>query len=193
MFIDCRCVAEFNQTFEYSLLTFFLWDMLGLASELVTLQFQIVEYQFHLQFAPIQSNTIVFLFCIPKWDDESSLVETIALVVILFAITTCIFTNCEPGAKMTGKFEKFSDEFEKCDWYALPIELQRKYLIFLSNTHAPIKMCSYAGIVCDRDTAKRVFSIWRRISIRLPFNFHYHFQIFNNAFSYFMTFRRFNA
>lgn len=35
---------EFNQTYEYSILAFFFWIMLALASVLVTLQFQLVEY-----------------------------------------------------------------------------------------------------------------------------------------------------
>lgn len=40
------CIMEFNSIFQYSLLSFFLWDMLAASSMLVTIQFELVEYKF---------------------------------------------------------------------------------------------------------------------------------------------------
>lgn len=40
----CRCIFEFNRIYEYPLFMFFTWNMMALSSELVTLQFQFVEY-----------------------------------------------------------------------------------------------------------------------------------------------------
>lgn len=54
------------------------------------------------------------------------------------------------------QFEIFGKEFDRCDWYALPIELQRIYLISLSDTQQPETIQSFGGIVCSRDSYKKV-------------------------------------
>lgn len=91
-----------------------------------------------------------------KWNDDSDLYSIITLIIILNVLVQGLFLICEPGARMTTEFEIFENELGRCDWYALPIETQRLYLIFLSNAQNPVQICSYAGIVCSRDTIKRV-------------------------------------
>lgn len=71
------------------------------------------------------------------------------LIVVSLAI-------CEPGERVTHQFEQFCVEFGRCEWYKLPIEMQRMYLIFLSDTQQPQNICSYGGIVCTRETFKKV-------------------------------------
>lgn len=71
-------------------------------------------------------------------------------------MTEYIFLLCEPGMLMTHQFELFGEELARCNWYALPIEMQRIYALFLSDSQHPIEMTGYGGITCDRDTAKRV-------------------------------------
>lgn len=39
---------EFNQVFKYSLFSFFSWEMLGVSSILVTIQFELVEYNLRI-------------------------------------------------------------------------------------------------------------------------------------------------
>lgn len=39
----CRCVMRFNKIIEYPLFVFVVWDLFGLASMLVTIQFELVE------------------------------------------------------------------------------------------------------------------------------------------------------
>lgn len=102
---------------------------------------------------------------LPKWADVSNLLETVALVVMLNSIVTGIFLLCEPGARMSTKFEMFSEELEQCDWHLLPIEIQRMYIIFLSDSQQPVMMSSYGGIMCERETSKKVLSIYGRIQI----------------------------
>lgn len=97
-----------------------------------------------------------FGISIVKWDDDSNLLETVSLCVLLNLITSYVFLLCEPGTQMTARFEAFSGEVGQCVWYLLPIELQRMYMTFLSNAQNPVKMCSYGGITCERDTSKKV-------------------------------------
>lgn len=57
------------------------------------------------------------------------------MVSVLIWTVALIFVLCEPGAIMTSQFEEFCDELSQCDWYFLPIEMQRMYVIILSDTH----------------------------------------------------------
>lgn len=60
---------------------------------------------------------------------------------------------------MTTEFEMFEDELIQCEWYLMPIEMQRMYIMFLANTQNPIEISSYGGLVCSRETLKKVFTI----------------------------------
>lgn len=40
-----RCITAFNKISKYSLFAFFLYDMLGVSSLLITIQSELVEYK----------------------------------------------------------------------------------------------------------------------------------------------------
>lgn len=63
---------------------------------------------------------------------------------------------CEPGERVTNRFDRFSLKFGECDWSKLPLDVQRMYLIALSDTQQPKNIHSYGGIICTRDTFKEV-------------------------------------
>ena len=67
------------------------------------------------------------------------------------------FVIGEFGQRVTDQFEQFGMEFGSCDWHKLSIEMQRMYLIFLSDTQQPKNLQSYGGIFCTRETFKNVF------------------------------------
>lgn len=71
-------------------------------------------------------------------------------------IVTFDFVVCELGQWVTGRFETLSLELSLCNWYAFPIEMQRVYLNFLLDSQQPVEIQSYPGIVCSRDTFKKV-------------------------------------
>lgn len=60
------------------------------------------------------------------------------------------------GQWLTSRYEAFSVELCKCNWYSLSIEMQRLYFMFLLNTERRIHIHSYGGIVCSRETCKKV-------------------------------------
>lgn len=66
---------------------------------------------------------------------------------------------CEPAMMMTNRFEVFGEKVAECDWYLLPIKMQRMYCIFLLETQSPIVLCSYGGITCERNTSKLVLIV----------------------------------
>lgn len=80
------------------------------------------------------------------------------LVWILIWIIVILFFICEPGARMTNRFQMFDDELARCDWYLFTNEIQRIYLIFIPNAHQPVNIRSYGGIKCERDTLKQVIN-----------------------------------
>lgn len=102
------------------------------------------------------SRLAVLLSFILKWDEDSNLFETVFLVIVLIFINLFNFLLCESGARMTSQLETFDEKFSQCDWYLLPIELKQMYTIFLSDTQNSIKLTSYAGITCERNTSKKV-------------------------------------
>lgn len=130
------------------------------------------------------------LFFVTKWADDSDLFKIVNLFVMLFWMIVYTFLLCEPAARMTNQFSLFDDEVSKCDWYWLSIEMQRMYMVFLSNTQHPMKMQSFANIIAERETTKKVLIIDTMDEFK-RFHFDCQFQIINNAFSYFMTIRQF--
>ena len=108
------------------------------------------------------------LFIVLKWDDNSKLFETMVLSLALFWIFVLNFAICESGERITHQFDQFHIEIGRCEWNKLPIEMQRMYLIFLSDTQQPVNIRSYGGILCTRETFKKVISIKRRnVSTRI--------------------------
>lgn len=84
------------------------------------------------------------------------MVEIIILVYMLVLLAPYIFIFCEPSQWYINQFEGFEEEVTRCDWYSLPIDLQRIYMIFLTDAQNPIFLSSFGDIECNRDTSKRV-------------------------------------
>lgn len=99
---------------------------------------------------------------------------------------------CEPGQRVTNQFECFGAEFGRCKWNKLPIEIQRVYLIFLTDTQQPKILQSFGGMhKCTRDTFKQVCIFnWKKYRFA---NLSSHLQIIAKGFSYFMTLRKFRV
>lgn len=168
----------------------FSWELLAVSSLLVTLQFQLVEYSLHY-FNKFNVNTKLF----SKWDVNSNIFELALTSILMPWVFGFIFVSCEPGERVTKQFELFGTELDRCDWYALPIKLQHTYSIFILDTHQTKVIQSYGGIVCSRDTFKKVFGIQFNTvaSHTLSISKKFHLQITNTGFSYFMTLRQFGS
>lgn len=91
-----------------------------------------------------------------KWADDSNFYETLPLVVVVFWVYAFIFLLCEPGTAVTAQFGIFGEELGRCNWYALPSDIQRMYAIFLSDTQNSVKLFGYGNILCERETSKIV-------------------------------------
>lgn len=85
----------------------------------------------------------------------------ISLFCVLGTIALCIFLTCEHGTKIASQFAELSDERNRCDWYLLPIAIQRIYLVFLSDPQNPITIQSDANIISERETAMKVINSYR--------------------------------
>lgn len=89
-------------------------------------------------------------------DDNAIWLETAVLLSILFWVFLGLFLISEPGERMSYQYDMFYEELNLCDWYKIPIKMQRIYLIFLSNTLEPNYITCYGNIHCSRDTVKKV-------------------------------------
>lgn len=119
-------------------------------------------------------NIYFLLYLVSQWSNDSNGFEMASLFVIIFVITFYIFILSEPGTKITNQFLGFCDEFDRCDWYLLPISIQRMYLVFLSDTQHPIMMHSYANITCERETSKKVIQfVWKNSNWHFVLQLHH--------------------
>lgn len=133
-----------------------------------------------------------FLFL--KWDNDSKLMELSFTFVLIFWTFGLIFLICEPGKRVTDQFELFGKELERCDWHLLPIDMQRMFVIFLSNIQQSVHIRSYGDIKCSRELFKEVLSEFKsyiasNMFYKLSFSY---FQIISKGFSYFITLRQFD-
>ena len=79
-----------------------------------------------------------------------------SMSVTLILVFGYNFVICELGERVTDQFDQFGEELAQCEWNELPIEMQRMYLIFLSDTKHRLNIRSYGGIICTRETFKMV-------------------------------------
>lgn len=88
----------------------------------------------------------------------------LATIVVVIPVFALIFIACELNQRLTDKFEIFNDRFWELNWYLSPIELQRMYLIFGSNTQQSVYIRGYGNIFLTRETYKKVmpFRIYNR-------------------------------
>lgn len=101
------------------------------------------------------SNSFQPFHLLQKWDENSKLFENMILSNLILIAFTVILIVCEPGERVTNQFEQFGVNLDQCKWNKLPIEMQRIYLIFLSDAQQPKYIRSYGGIVCTRETFKQ--------------------------------------
>lgn len=86
----------------------------------------------------------------------------IEIINILTAFTEMFWSfaicaiYCECGEKVTQHFNLFDDEIYRCEWYLLPIKLQKLHLIFMLNTQQPTIIRGYPQIFCTREIFKAV-------------------------------------
>lgn len=88
------------------------------------------------------------------------MMQMFLLVYLLLIVLMLLLILCEPGHLCAQAFEKFEMELSECDWYLLPIEMQSMYMIFLADTQNSVNMKGYGGIVCERETMKKVDIDW---------------------------------
>lgn len=171
--------------------------MLCVSSTMVAFQFQLVQYiHIHWSFIWIGSRLPKFgIYFFPQWDENPmtmiTLFESIAIVYAGFWMFIFILFICEPSQTMANQFEMFENELTDCEWYALSIEMQKLYMIFLTDTQNAIEISTYGNIICNRDTCKKVFDSKTNPFFDRACNsiFNLHLQIINKAGSYFMAIR----
>lgn len=87
---------------------------------------------------------------------DSNWINILCTAIMIFWVFTLVFFPCELGKRMSNDFKMFDKKLGRCNVLMLSFEMQRMYLVFLSNTQQPKTTHCYGGIVCSRDSYKRV-------------------------------------
>lgn len=95
--------------------------------------------------------------------------ELVAPIDAILGSLLLVFLLCEFGGNVTKQYELFDDELWKCDWYLFPIELERKYVIFMSYTQQPAMIRGYGNVRCVRDSFKNVMTCIKDYNSQMDF------------------------
>lgn len=101
-------------------------------------------------------NYFGFVFMPFKEHNISDPIKILTPLTEMLWAFVMIFIFCEHSEQMIIEFDAFNQKLGQCTWYSLPPEMQRMYLIFISNTQQLKAIQGYGGILCTRDTFKKV-------------------------------------
>lgn len=91
-----------------------------------------------------------------EYPDRGEISAQLVSVILIFLI---IFLVCECGQIVTIQFDIFNDLLNQCNWYYLPIELQRMLVVVLVGAQYPTQFQGYGNVECTRDSFKKVVGI----------------------------------
>lgn len=136
--------------------------MMSIPILLLVVQFQVVEYTILLLSFFLCANILLirkFTLYSLKLGGNATILDILSVFTSCFWALMCMSIFCELGERVTNHFETVDEELQRCDWHMLPIEVQRIYLIFISDTQQPRNITCYGDISSTRDTFKKVFQL----------------------------------
>lgn len=63
---------------------------------------------------------------------------------------------CENGERVTNQFQVFNVELRQFNWYILPINVQKMFVIMVANAQQPSFIRGFANALCLRESFKVV-------------------------------------
>lgn len=117
-------------------------------------------------------------------------IDAIQPAACLNVVMMWLFIYCYFGDQMTSRFENIQSTLYLCEWYLLPIELEKSIPMILQSSKKCIYLQGFGSSSCTRETFKKVFF---KLSIKKINNFINYliiFQIVNVGFSYFTMLRQ---
>lgn len=114
-------------------------------------------------------------------DHGSTLIEAITFIIQAFEAFVLIFATCELGEMVNGQFNMFNVKLNQCDWYLLPVDIQRIFVLTLVNSQNPITFCAYGNIPCSRKSLKKVESSNFILDLQMSIIFCWFFSILDDS------------
>lgn len=155
-------MRAFNDIIKISISTSFLWCLLALSCSMVSLQFVLVEFSlvFLLHIPWLIISSLSSLFCpsfFSQRNENANTIVMVRLVVLMFWPLAVTFGFCEYGERLTEQFDDLGDQLCQCDWYKLPMKIQRIFSIVVVNAQQSTTIHSFENTPCSRDTFKQVW------------------------------------
>lgn len=91
-----------------------------------------------------------------QWQPNLNPFELVIPSMIIVWTFGIISFHCEFGEFVMNQFGKFNDQLCQCNWYLLPIEIQRILVIAMLNTQQPVIIRGIANAMCTREVFKKV-------------------------------------
>lgn len=79
-----------------------------------------------------------------------------ATIVVAIISSGVLFIYTEAGEQISTQMDEISDTVNELDWYTFPLQAQRMMPIIILTTQHPPVLAAYGGILCTRETFKKV-------------------------------------
>lgn len=82
------------------------------------------------------------------------------LLIAVGFYTLNLFIYCYFGKLATESFENMANHFFESNWYELPIDLQKYFVMMIGNAQRPIHYHGSGIAILNLDTFKNVCAVW---------------------------------
>lgn len=100
----------------------------------------------------------LFFYCFFLYQSEPNpnLASLVTSLIVALWVVVMIFLTCESGERLTNQYDIFEYEYDQCNWYSFPLEIQRTLPILISSHQRPAMVQGYAHTVCRRASCATV-------------------------------------
>lgn len=67
-----------------------------------------------------------------------------------------MFFFCYFGEQFTNAFSQLNEAIYKCDWFLLPLKMQKMFPLIIMNTRRPVYLEGFGNVRCTLETFKKV-------------------------------------
>lgn len=144
--ISCiRSALKFGKTFRKVIVCYFAYATMSISSLLL------VTINSHKTLNQ-RTNVFFFMQCINGSRSLAVIQPTVCLnVVMMWLLIYCNF-----GDQVTTQFGGIDSKLYLCNWYNLPIELEKNIPMMLLSVQKPIYLRGFGSTSCTRETFKKV-------------------------------------
>lgn len=158
LLIIFRLANELSDCYELIILGYFTWGTITTCCSLLWLQHvrrkSILNTDYFFNFITATTfNYFLFQALI-----HSNIFDLLYVIMYLICTLGQLFLFCHFGNQLTDTFGTIYDTFYQCDWYLMPLKIQKIMPTILNAAQEPVFLRGFGNITCTREMFKKVFT-----------------------------------